>query len=54
MTVMLRSYEERDWRSEVSNQSTNSKSLGKPNITLRQWVMLKEHCSEMTFNRFMK
>jgi hypothetical protein len=48
------SQEERDWRSELSNHSTSSKSIDKTVILLGQWQILKEPCSEMTFSREMR
>jgi hypothetical protein len=33
---------------------SNSKSIGRSTILLGQWLMLKEHSAEMTFNREMR
>jgi hypothetical protein len=45
------SQEELDWILEPSNLRTDFRSIGKTTILLGQLQLLKEHCSEMIFNK---
>jgi hypothetical protein len=49
--LRMTSQEELDWILELSNLRNIFKSIGKTTMLLGQLQMLKEHCSELIFNK---